>query len=258
MKKTGLTLTTIAALLAGVFTFTACDKDDAKIRVGSYNILHGAQVDLQMSIIANDIVSHNLDIVGLQEIDQKTDRVKKLDTMKALSEASGYPHYAFTRAIDFQGGEYGTGILSRYPIVSFEVIPLDSENYEQRALGHAVIEIHGKRVDFFNTHLSYENDEVRAKQFETLRDRTAGCKTFLLTGDFNTSDTNEFKVISNSSLVNRNTYSTFPESQSSIDNIVYSSDFTLADSGMGPAGHSDHNMLWAELKWTPVRKNEKR
>lgn len=248
VKKVGLVFS--CAVAAAVMFLAGCDKDaEATIRVGSYNILHGAEVNLDMSVIAKDITEMNLDVVGMQEIDQKTDRVKGLDTMKALSDASGYPHYAFARAIDFQGGEYGTGILSRYPIVLFEVIPLESGQHESRALGHAVIEVQGKRLDFFNTHLSYEDKATRTQQFKTLSDETAKCKTFLLTGDFNTADTNEFTVIAHSALVNPNKYPTFPESKEAIDNIVYSGDFTVSASGMGPVGHSDHNMLWAELEW---------
>ena len=40
-----------------------------------------------------------------------------------------------------QGGQYGTLILSKYPIVSSEVIPLESWDKEARSLGHAVIDL---------------------------------------------------------------------------------------------------------------------
>ncbi len=255
MKKANIQklVTTLTPCLLASLLFVGCDKEST-IRVGSYNIEHGVASNLDMSIIAADILGNDLDIVGLQEIDQNTKRVNGMDTMKTLSEMTGYKHYAFTRAIDFQGGEYGTAILSRYPIDSFEVIPLDSGKHEQRSLGHAVVNIHGKKLNFFNTHLSFEDLETRTKQFKTLADETAKCKTFILTADFNTADTNEFSVISNATLANPNKYPTFPSSQEAIDNVVYSSDFELVDAGMGPEGHSDHNMLWTELSWKPAKK----
>lgn len=219
------------------------------LRVGSYNIKYGANVGLDMSVIAADITALSLDVIGFQEIDQKTSRVNGLDTMKALSRATGYEYYAFARAIDYKGGEYGTGILSRYPIKEFTVIPLESGNEEARSVGHAVLDINGVGFDFFNTHLSYEQKALRTGQFKRLAELAAACETFIITGDFNTAATSEFSVIKNSSLVNANKYGTFPSSGKAIDNIVISGDWSVTNSGMGPSGHSDHNLLWAELKF---------
>ena len=219
------------------------------LRVCSYNIKHGADVSLDMSVIAKDITDLSLDIVGFQEIDQKTSRVNGLDTMKALSEASGYEYYAFAKSIDYKGGGYGTGILSRYPIVEFEVILLESGSEEQRSVGHAVIDVNGVLFDFFNTHLSFESLELRTKQYKQLAELLAKCETYILTGDFNTAVMTEFDVLPDATLVNNGKYGTFPSSGKAIDNIVISKDWNIVDSGMGPKGHSDHNLLWAELKF---------
>ena len=219
------------------------------LRVGSYNIKHGGDVSLDMSIIAKDVTDLSLDIIGFQEIDQKTSRVGGLDTMKALSDASGYEYYAFAKAINYKGGEYGTGILSRYPIVEFEVIKLDSGSEEQRCVGHAVIDVDGVLFDFFNTHLSFESLDLRTKQYKQLSELLAKCETYILTGDFNTAVMTEFDVLPDATLVNNGKYGTFPSSGSAIDNIVISKDWNIIDSGMGPQGHSDHILLWAELKF---------
>ena len=219
------------------------------LRVCSYNIKHGADVGLDMSVIAKDITDLSLDIIGFQEIDQKTSRVNGLDTMKALSEASGYKYYAFAKAINYKGGEYGTGILSRYPIVEFEVIKLDSGSEEQRCVGHAVIDVDGVYFDFFNTHLSFESLDLRTKQYKQLAEQLIKCETYILTGDFNTANMKEFSVLPDATLVNSGKYGTFPSSGSAIDNIVISKDWNIVDSGIGPKGHSDHILLWAELKF---------
>ena len=222
---------------------------NATLRVGSYNIKHGGDVGLDMSVIATDITSLSLDIVGLQEIDQLTSRVNGLDTMKALSEASGYKHYAFAKAINYKGGEYGTAVLSRYPIVSFEVIKLESGSSEQRCVGHAVIDVNGVLFDFFNTHLSYESLPLRTGQFAQLATLLGECETYILTGDFNTAVMSEFDVLPDVTLANSGKLGTFPSSGKAIDNIAVSPDWKVVTVDMGPLGHSDHRLLWAELKF---------
>lgn len=218
------------------------------LRVGSYNIKAGSLVGYDMSKLAAEIASHRLEIVGLQEVDSGTARSGGIDTMKLLAGAAGFEHYRFTRAIDYRGGQYGTGILSRYPVVAFEVIPLHSGSAEGRSVGHAVIEANQVKIDFFNTHLSFESAELRTVQFSQLSGLIKKCGTYILTGDFNTAECREFSVIENSVLVNRNTCPTFPSSCRGIDNIVLSDNWSVATFGMGAPGNSDHNLLWAEIE----------
>jgi endonuclease/exonuclease/phosphatase family metal-dependent hydrolase len=61
----------------------------AGLRVASYNIRHGADVNLQMQVLADDITGLNIDVVGLQEVDIGAARSGGIDTMAALSAASG-------------------------------------------------------------------------------------------------------------------------------------------------------------------------
>ncbi len=222
------------------------------LTVGSYNIKAGSLMGRDMSVFADDIVSLGLDIVGLQEIDKGTARSGGIDTARLLSEATGYKYYRFTRAIDYQGGQYGTAILSRHPIKSFETIALFSGDKEGRSVGHAVIDYGGIDIDFLNTHLSYESAALREKQFNQLAARLARALAergaFILVGDFNTSNTSDFAVIKDSFLVNNNAHATFPSTSGGIDNIVLSTGWSLLDAGMGPAGRSDHNMLWAKIE----------
>lgn len=218
------------------------------LRVGTYNIRHGADVGLDFSVLARDIRELKLDVVGLQEVDQKTGRVKGADTLRALSEASGMKYSAFARAIPLAGGEYGTGILSRHPIKSFRVIPLDSGTKEARSIGHAVIDAGGRKIHVFNTHLSYESKGLRAGQFRQIAGLLAGCADFLVTGDFNTGDTEEFRALSPCRPVNQGEYLTCPSDKAGIDNIVISPCWEILSSGMLEERHSDHRMLWAELR----------
>ncbi len=218
------------------------------LRVGSYNIKAGSFVGFDISKLAAEIESHRLDLVGLQEVDMGTARSGGIDTMKLLAGSAGYEHYRFARAIDYRGGQYGTGILSRYPIVAFEVIQLHSGSAEGRSVGHAIVEVNRVSIDFFNTHLSYESAYLRTVQFAQLSELTKKCGTYVLTGDFNTAECREFSVFKKSILVNINTYPTFPSSCRGIDNIVLSNNWRVTASGMGAPGNSDHNLLWAEIE----------
>ena len=219
------------------------------LKIGSYNIKHAAEANLDLKTIAKVITDAGLDIVGVQEVDFRTKRANGIDQPRMLAEAAGMPYYVFVRAIDYQGGQYGTLILSKYPIVSSEVIPLESWDKEGRALGHAVIDVNGFQFDFFNTHLSYEDTTLRKEQFFQVSEKTDLCKNFILTGDFNTADFTEFTILG-ANLLNHAArwYPTFPGGNSAIDNIVYTDCFKELASGTVTRSYSDHYMVWAEFE----------
>ena len=219
------------------------------LKIGSYNIKHAAEAGLNINTIAKVITDAGLDIVGVQEVDFRTKRSNGIDQPRMLAEAAGMPYYVFVRAIDYQGGQYGTLILSKYPIISSEVIPLESWDKEGRALGHAVIDVNGFQFDFFNTHLSYEDRTLRKEQFFQVSEKTDLCKNFILTGDFNTADFTEFTILG-ANLLNRAArwYPTFPGGNSAIDNIIYTDCFKELASGTVTQSYSDHYMVWAEFE----------
>ena len=218
------------------------------LRIASYNIRHGHDVGLDMSLLASDICSVKADVIGLQEVDIGTARVHGRNTLAELAKAAGFAHYRFCRAIDYMGGQYGTAILSRYPICSFEVISLPCEGArEARSVGHAVIDADGMRVDFFNTHLSVESTAARLPQFDALAALTKHHPGWILTGDFNTANLDCFSVFRNASMANPGRYATFPESGEGIDNVVCNAPWNVTDTGILQNHHSDHVLLWAEL-----------
>ena len=238
-----------------LFAFMSCEeaediqKGDITLRVATYNIQNGAGVGHDMSLLAEDIKAMELDIVGLQEVDICTTRALGLDTLKLLAEAAGYPYYAFTKSIDFAGGEYGTAILSRYPITAHESIPLDTPvGYEKRAYGHATIDVDGFELHFFNTHLSWEDVTIRTTQLSALSKAVKDRTNYVVSADFNTEDLGEFEVFEDSRLVNTGGYETYPSGHSAIDNLIIPKSWSIADSGVYASGRSDHNMLWAEIK----------
>ena len=224
---------------------------DITLRVASFNIQNGSGVDHKMEELANIITSLELDVIGLQEVDVGTSRVGGLDTVKLLAEAAGYPYYEFSPAIDYRGGKYGHAIISKYPIVSYETLSLTTpEGFEKRVFGHAVLNIKGESIDFYNTHLSFEDTETRLTQFAELNKAIGDSRGFILTADFNTADTAERQMI-NGILVNNGNYVTFPSKGTGIDDIILHAGWDILRSGVYETlGKSDHNLLWAEIHFS--------
>lgn len=223
-----------------------------KFRVGSYNIRNGLDVKHDFSVIARDIVERGIDICGLQEVDMNTVRNGRQDTMALLSRFTGYEYCRFVKTIDFSGGDYGTAIISKHPITKLEMIPLYSEGIENRVLAHAVIDICGEKLDFFNTHLAFEDQSIQIKQFSEVASYCNACEKAVLTGDFNTQCFQRFDVFKNAALLNnaQNTLLSF-EHRAAIDNIVVSCGGRIAHGGMLTTvpDHSDHRMIYADVEF---------
>lgn len=222
------------------------------LKVGSYNILHGEEVDFDMSRLAADILACELDVVGLQEVDKGTRRVGGRDLLRQLAEACGYEHYAFFSAMDFDGGEYGVGIISKYPIKSVDKKQLTViDGTEPRILAHAVIEVSGIKIDFFNTHLSFETPEIRGTQLSEILAAMGESRTAILTGDFNVSSTAEIDLaLPEHRRANRDNLPTFPVGREVIDEIVCAYPWSITDCTVYDVkGNSDHNLLTAELRY---------
>ncbi len=223
--------------------------DTLTLRIGSYNLAAGRQVGRDMRVLGNDIRSLELDIVGVQEVDQFVARSGRVDTMRLLAESAGLPYYAFFPAIDLQGGEYGIGILSRYPITRAERHELSSFGHEQRVLGRAEIDVQDIPVRFFVTHLCYEAKKVRTVQFAEVAELVRNHAPYVLVGDFNTADYTAFSVFAGTTAVNNEEHSlpTFAETRKGIDNIIYTTDaWHFTQPAMLANDHSDHRLLYAE------------
>ena len=128
----------------------------------TYNIHHGRGLDGRVDIprIAGVIMDARPDLVALQEVDCGVGRSGGIDTMEVLSELTGMSS-AFGKNLDYDGGEYGNGILSRLPIVKtgnlhYRMIHAE----EQRGLLHAVVEANDTKLVFMSTHIDYRPDDT--------------------------------------------------------------------------------------------------
>lgn len=133
------------------------------VRVLTYNILHGETLkgDFDLDRIAAVIIATDPDLVALQEVDFRTKRARNMDLASELGQRTGLVPL-FGRAMPFDGGEYGEGILSRYSFIRTQNHPLPfQEGREPRsALEVQVLLPGGDTLSFIGTHLDHIRDET--------------------------------------------------------------------------------------------------
>lgn len=231
-----------------------------EITIATYNIRHGGDVDCDWNRLATVICESGADVVGLQEVDMLTRRVGGRDTMEGLRQATGFDYALFVPTMDFDGGRYGTAILSRLPILHEKIHALDAGEYEPRAFGCVTVSVgEGKDLWMINTHLSYKSEVQRNIQMGQLADwmksRIPSDAAAVLTGDFNTADFASFSPFLEEgyALINRedHRFDTFRNPPVAIDNIVYrQSALTPLAFDMIDSPCSDHNPLWCKFQLT--------
>lgn len=227
-----------------------------KIKIGTYNIANGRDVNWDFKLLAEDIVSNGIDIIGIQEIDRFCIRSKGLNTPELLKEYTGMNYCAYFKCINLGDGEYGTAIFSKYPILETNQTELnDGTKYERRLLTYAKIDVGGSIINFFNTHLTIMDDAMRENEFKIVSKIVNSKENCILVGDFNVVSYDEFEALTPLSRINnRETqYITYPEGERRIDNICFSSEFRPVENGHGifQKYHSDHVLLYAEFVFVP-------
>jgi len=132
------------------------------VKVLTFNILHGAttQGDFNLDVIAQVIKDADPDFVAMQEVDFKTNRAKKYDLATELGWRCGMAPL-FGKAMPYDGGEYGEGVLSRYSFIKTSNVPLPcSPGNEPRAALSVTCLLHsGDTICFIGTHLDHTKDE---------------------------------------------------------------------------------------------------
>jgi len=160
------------------------------VRVLCYNIHHGEGLDgrLDLERIAALIKAQAADLVALQEVERGTQRTQRRDLPAELAQLTGLT-VRFARTIPYQGGEYGTAVLSRFPIRRVAHTPLKVIGQgEQRGVQQVWVDVHGTEILFLNTHLDHRRDPAeRERSVVEIRElvAAAGPVPVIVAGDFN-------------------------------------------------------------------------
>lgn len=204
-------------ILAAAFVVTAAStlavgtSRPGAIKVVSYNILHGTNQQNENSLTSQALALIELkpDLVGLQEVDDKCARSAGVDQMKELARLTGM-HSAFGPHFDFQGGQYGLGLLSRYPLsdVRTDRITLITKEgtTETRALLSATATLDGgTTVRLATVHMGLNQPSRIIQAREILKHLKPAEQTVVLTGDFNAEPGTEEITILEEALQNTGT-----------------------------------------------------
>lgn len=166
------------------------------MRLLTYNIHFwaGAKGEINVDAVYRVIRETGADIVGLNEvlhplITSKGHRFPLVELAHRLNM-----HWAFGPSFEqrensrFWPGVLGNAVLSRYPIRAYENIPLkDVPTRKPRTLFQVTLDVEGRPLRVFITHLDHLLAPVRRIQFETVvRHLLQVHEPHVLMGDFNT------------------------------------------------------------------------
>ena len=160
------------------------------VKVLSFNILHGATTkgDFNLDLLAEVIKSADPDFVAMQEVDFKTKRAKNYDLTTELGYRTKMAPI-FAKAMSFDGGEYGEGILSKYTFLTTKNVALPySKGSEPRAAIEITTQIiSGDTISFVATHLDHlKNGKDRIAQVKKINTEFSSNQyPTILVGDMN-------------------------------------------------------------------------
>lgn len=160
------------------------------MRLVSFNILHGrSMADEQVDVrrLSHAVASLDADVLALQEVDRNQPRSEYADLTAVAAEAMGADEHRFVAALSGTPGAtwsaatgseqpdsaaYGVALLSRYPVLGWEVVRLPAVPVrvphrfhgqwrpewvrdEPRVAVLADVDTPSGRLSVANTHLSY-------------------------------------------------------------------------------------------------------
>lgn len=236
----------LAFMLVGI---TLAVYGQNQLKVMSYNVRHCAGMDLVVDYdrTAAVIAQQQPDVVALQELDSMTGRSRQHNQLSELASRTQY-YPVFGSAIDYDGGKYGVGILTREQPVSTRRIPLPGE--EPRVL--LVVEL--KDYVLACTHLDLEEEQRLASVPLIVEEAQRWQKPFILAGDWNDApDSQLLQEMTQYFTINSGNQATYPADtpQECIDYIATFKErpaVTLEYSVIDEPEASDHRPLVVSIQ----------
>ena len=220
-----------------------------QVKIMCFNVQHCVGMDtiLDYDRTANVIIAQQPDIVAIQELDSMTNRSKKHYQLGELASRISY-HDIFGKAIEFDDGTYGVGVLTREPPLSTKSIALPGD--EPRLL----LMVEMKDYVLACTHLDLE-EEPRMESVPLIIDEAKlWQKPFILAGDFNDSiDSPLLQKITKYFTINSGDEATFPADEPN-ERIDYVASFknhpvlTIESMVVADTMASDHRPLMVKLQ----------
>lgn len=190
MKHIICFVTAFILLLSGGKTYSEnkSDRDNNALRLMSFNIRNGRGMDdLTDYQRTADVINRVCpDVVAIQEIDSMTGRSGQTDVLRELAERT-LMHRTYAPAIDYDGGKYGIGMLSKEKPLNFRYLSLPGRE-EVRAL--LIVEF--EKYIYCCTHLSLTEEDRMLSLPIIEREAAVANKPLFIAGDMNAHPDSEF------------------------------------------------------------------
>ncbi len=192
----------------------------ALVRLATFNILHGRSLDdgrVDLDRLTEAVKTLDADVLALQEVDRNQPRSHGADLTATAAEAMGAVDARFVAALagtpggawTVSTGEdpddspgYGVALLSRYPVLSWDVVRLSAARAgipmwlpgtrrpilvrdEPRVAVTAVIDAPAGQLTVCTTHLSFVPGWNRRQLRQVMGTLPAGPEPLVLLGDLN-------------------------------------------------------------------------
>ncbi len=226
------------------------------VRFMSYNQHYGFGLDnrIDYARFAEVITNCNPEFVAVQELDSITTRSHRVYQLSRLAELTGMIG-TYCPTIDYQGGKYGIGILSRQKPISVRSIPLPVSGEARR-----IVVAEFENYVFGCTHFPLETSErlTAARVVTEFIEALGTEKPVVIGGDFNAlpSESSMARMRQNFMMLNEASERTFPADEPTIT-IDYLYMYKNAAAGkvigcgvIDEKVASDHRPVWAEVVFT--------
>ncbi len=144
---------------------------DAELSVITFNIhsARGRGNTVGLSAIGDALAGWRPDVVLLQEVDRGRIWTGRVDMPATLADRLGMFVAFGVNKTRSPTNQYGTVILSRYPILSSSNQWLPGPpGTHQRSLQHAVIDVDGIEMSVYGTHLEHTSSAARQTQMNVI------------------------------------------------------------------------------------------
>lgn len=178
----------LMCILVGIEIYASTTGDS--LRIMSYNIRNGIGMDSKQDYerIAALISKVSPDVIALQELDSMTYRSNKTYLLEKIAQRVDM-NYVYGAAIDYGGGKYGIGVMSREKPLKIKNIPLPGRE-EARTL--LVVEF--KNYIFLATHFSLTSLDQLASIDIIMKEIKDTKKPVFMAGDMNSTPSSPTQI----------------------------------------------------------------
>ena len=205
----GLFVSVVVLAACGRSRTTTSPSATSTFKVLVYNVHAGKDAGGKDNLqrVADVVREVNADVVLFQEVDKGTRRSGGIDQPAEYAKRTGY-HVAFGRSLNYDGGEYGIAVLSRWPIRRDSAIHLPVEppqersggSYEPRIAMSTLVSAPFGDLAVLNTHIDASGDDRwRLQEIRTIIQLAqsavrSGATRVLFGGDFNSTPESAVQV----------------------------------------------------------------